>query len=62
MTTPDISTGLTDVQAARQLADDGPNQLRTAPETPSWQRFVSPFHDPLVLLQLGAMGISLAAW
>ena len=54
--------GLTDAQAADQLATDGPNQLRAAPTPPAWRQFLAQFQDPLVVLLLAAMGIALAAW
>ena len=58
----DIVTGLTQAEAARRLAADGPNVLRSAPQRSAWQRFLSHFQDPLVYLLLGAVVVALVAW
>ena len=58
----DPENGLTAQEAARRLAQDGPNELLAAPRTPTWRRVLSQFQDPLIYLLLGAIAISLAAW
>ena len=58
----DIENGLTSQEASRRLAQDGPNELRSAPRQPAWRRFLSHFHDPLVYLLLAAIAIALVAW
>ncbi len=58
----DPSVGLTESEADRRLRADGPNAL-DAHETRSWwSRVAAQFADPLVLLLLGAIAISLVAW
>jgi Ca2+-transporting ATPase len=54
--------GLTASAAAQRLAIDGPNELAAKPPTPHWRRAVRQFTDPLVLLLIVAIAISLAAW
>ena len=58
----DINNGLTSPEASRRLAQDGPNELRSAPQRPVWRRVLSHFHDPLVYLLLAAIAIALVAW
>jgi magnesium-transporting ATPase (P-type) len=58
----DMETGLTSGEAARRLAENGPNELRGAPAVPAWHRLLSHFRDPLVYLLLAAIAIALAAW
>ena len=58
----DSSDGLSSDEAARRLAADGPNDIRSAPRTPAWRRILSHFHDPLIYLLLGAIGIAVVAW
>jgi magnesium-transporting ATPase (P-type) len=58
----DIERGLTGTEAARRLAADGPNELRSTPPRPAWQRLLAQFRDPLVYLLLAAVGIAAAAW
>ena len=58
----DPATGLSSEEAARRLATDGPNELRSAPPVPLWRRVLAQFQDPLVYLLLVAVGISLVAW
>ena len=58
----DANNGLTAQEASRRLAQDGPNELRSAPPIPAWRRFLSHFHDPLVYLLLAAVAIALVAW
>jgi magnesium-transporting ATPase (P-type) len=58
----ELERGLTDAEAARRLAQDGPNALRSAPPVAAWRRFLTHFRDPLIYLLLAAIAISLAAW
>ncbi|MEK6211989.1 MAG: cation-translocating P-type ATPase [Pseudomonadota bacterium] len=58
----DVENGLTSQEASRRLAQDGPNELRSAPRRPGWRRLLSHFHDPLVYLLLAAVAIALVAW
>ncbi len=55
-------TGLSEEEAARRLAVDGPNELRTTPPVPTWRKVLAQFQDPLIYLLLVAIVISLAAW
>jgi P-type Ca2+ transporter type 2C len=58
----DIDSGLSSQEAARRLAEDGPNELRAIPPVPTWRRVLAQFQDPLVYLLLGAVVVALAAW
>lgn len=58
----DPTGGLTTMEAARRLRQDGPNELRAAPPVPTWRKAVAQFHDPLIYLLLGAVAVSLTAW
>ncbi|MFI8524155.1 cation-translocating P-type ATPase [Promicromonospora sukumoe] len=58
----DPATGLTAAEAARRLAADGPNELRSRPPVPLWRKVLDQFQDPLVALLLVAVAISLAVW
>ena len=58
----DPDAGLASFEAARRLARDGPNELRSAPPRPAWRRMLAQFADPLIYLLLGAIAISLIAW
>jgi magnesium-transporting ATPase (P-type) len=58
----DLETGLSADEAARRLAKDGPNELRSAPAVPTWKRLLAQFRDPLIYLLLGAIAIAFAAW
>jgi Ca2+-transporting ATPase len=58
----DLERGLSLEEAARRLAEDGPNELRGVKAKPLWRVFLSQFHDPLIYLLLGAVAVSLAAW
>lgn len=53
---------LTPHEAARRLARDGPNELRSMPPVPAWRRILAQFQDPLIYLLLAAVAISLIAW
>ncbi len=58
----DPESGLSTAEAARRLAEAGPNELRRAEPVPAWRRFVEQFHDPLIYLLFAAIAIALAAW
>lgn len=58
----DPSTGLSQAEAERRLAQYGPNELASAPPVPKWKKFLAQFKDPLVYLLFAATGISLIAW
>ncbi|PUB25959.1 calcium-translocating P-type ATPase/potassium/sodium efflux P-type ATPase,TIGR01523 [Promicromonospora sp. AC04] len=58
----DPAVGLSDAEAARRLAADGPNELRSRPPVPLWRKILDQFRDPLVALLLVAVGISVAVW
>ena len=58
----DLARGLSSGEAARRLAADGPNELRSKPPVPLWRKVVSQFQDPLIYLLLVAIVISLGAW
>jgi Ca2+-transporting ATPase len=58
----DPERGLDAGEAARRLAAEGPNTLRSTPPRAAWHRLLAQFHDPLVYLLLGAVAIALAAW
>ncbi len=54
--------GLSDVEAAHRLAQDGPNALRSQPPEPVWHKILRQFQDPLVYLLLVAIAVATAAW
>ena len=54
--------GLTGLEAARLLAEYGPNELRAVSPMPIWRRVLEQFRDPLVYLLLGAIVVALLAW
>ncbi|PTT89295.1 haloacid dehalogenase, partial [Pelomonas sp. HMWF004] len=58
----DLAVGLTAAEAARRLARDGANELRSAVKASAWRRALAQFRDPLVLLLLAAAAVALAAW
>ncbi|WP_122817471.1 cation-translocating P-type ATPase [Nocardioides pantholopis] len=58
----DPDSGLTQAEAARRLAADGPNRLRERPPVPAWRRLLAQLQDPLIYLLLAAVAISLGAW
>jgi P-type Ca2+ transporter type 2C len=58
----DAELGLTADEAASRLATDGPNEIAEEPPIPWWTRLGRQFTDPLVLLLLAAIAISLVAW
>lgn len=58
----DPAVGLSKAEAARRLAADGPNELRSKPPVPLWRKVLDQFRDPLVALLLVAVGISVTVW
>lgn len=58
-TATDVTTGLSEVEAARRLASHGPNVLDTGRRRALVVQFLSRFGNPLVLLLLGASGLEL---
>ncbi len=58
----DPGRGLSAAEAAARLAAHGPNELTGTPPTPWWRRLVAQFTDPLIVLLLVAVAISLVAW
>ena len=58
----DPTSGLTSAEAARRLERSGPNEIAAAPPTPWWRRLAHQFTDPLVILLLIAIVISVIAW
>ena len=58
----DVENGLSAQEAARRLAQDGPNELRAAPRVPAWRRVLAQFQDPLIYLLLAAVVVALVAW
>ena len=58
----DPSVGLPAEDAARRLADAGPNEIDAEPPVPVWRLILEQFRDPLIYLLLGAIVISLVAW
>ena len=58
----DPARGLSADEAARRLAEHGPNSLREAPPRPAWRRMLAQFRDPLVYLLGIAVIVALAVW
>ena len=56
----DPRRGLTTSQAAERLIEYGLNELPKAPTTPFWKRMVSQLRGVIVLILLGAVGLSIA--
>ncbi|MFI6445671.1 cation-translocating P-type ATPase [Kitasatospora sp. NPDC050543] len=52
--------GLEDTEAARRLARHGPNALRSAPRVPLWSRVAVQLRDPLIMVLLAAVVLTLA--
>jgi Ca2+-transporting ATPase len=50
----DRSAGLAAAEAARRLAEYGPNRLDDVKPVPAWRRFVRQFADLLILILVGA--------
>ncbi len=58
----DPEQGLTTAEVAVRQQRYGPNELRSRPPTPLWQRVVQQFRDPLVYLLFVAIAISVLVW
>jgi len=58
----DPQRGLSAAEVAQRRATHGRNELRAAPPLPAWRRLLAQLRDPLVLLLLAAIGVSLLAW
>ncbi len=58
----DVDAGLSPEEAVRRLDEYGPNELEAAEGPSIWNRVVDQFTDPLVIMLILAMLISLAAW
>lgn len=58
----DPVNGLAQEEAAARLARFGPNALDPRPPVPAWRKLLEQFVDPLVLLLLAAVAISLVTW
>ena len=54
--------GLSTAEAKRRLEQYGPNQLKSAPETPWWERLLEQFQNVLVIILLVATVISVVEW
>jgi Ca2+-transporting ATPase len=58
----DPAVGLTEADAAARLEQLGPNRLDARPPVPRWRRLLAELANPLVLLLLAAVAISLVTW
>ncbi len=58
----DPAQGLSADEAARRLAEHGPNELRGTPPVPLWRKILAQFQDPLIYLLGFAIAVSVAAW
>jgi Ca2+-transporting ATPase len=58
----DAVRGLDSAEAKRRLEQYGPNQLKSAPETPWWKRLLEQFENFLVIIILVAIVISVIEW
>jgi Ca2+-transporting ATPase len=58
----DPELGLSAGEAAARLATHGPNVLRAARRTPVWRRVLAQSADPLIVLLLAAVVVSVVAW
>jgi Ca2+-transporting ATPase len=58
----DAARGLSRTDAQRRLEQHGPNQLKSAPETPWWKRLLEQFENFLVIILLVATVISVVEW
>ena len=58
----DAAHGLSSAEAQRRLQEYGPNQLKSAPETPWWKRLLEQFENFLVIILLVAIVISVVEW
>jgi Ca2+-transporting ATPase len=58
----DAAQGLSPPEAQHRLQQYGPNQLKSAPETPWWKRLLEQFQNFLVIILLVATVISVIEW
>ncbi|MBR0824863.1 cation-translocating P-type ATPase [Bradyrhizobium manausense] len=58
----DATRGLSSTEAQSRLDRCGPNQLKSAPETPWWRRLAEQFENLLVIILLVATAISVIEW
>ncbi len=58
----DPKHGLSSAEARRRLEQYGPNELKSAPETPWWRRLLEQFQNVLVVILLVAIVISVIEW
>ncbi|MGI8708797.1 MAG: cation-translocating P-type ATPase [Actinomycetota bacterium] len=58
----DARRGLDEAEARARLLSQGPNELRSTPQVPRWRKLLGQFVDPLVMLLLAAVVVSLAVW
>ncbi len=58
----EADNGLPQAEAERRRAVFGPNELESAAPLPWWRRLTRQFADPLVILLVVAVAISLLAW
>ena len=58
----DLDRGLTAAEARARLERYGPNLLDAEPPVPAWRKVLRQFADPLVILLLVAVAISLVTW
>lgn len=52
--------GLTDLEAERRLAEHGRNEIPPAPATPWYARVLAQLRDPLIMVLLGAVVLTIA--
>ena len=58
----DADSGLDEASVRQRTERFGPNEIAVGADTPAWKRVLSQFRDPLVLLLLVAIVISVVAW
>ncbi|HEX4893736.1 MAG TPA: cation-translocating P-type ATPase, partial [Hyphomicrobiaceae bacterium] len=58
----DAKRGLSEAEVQRRFAEFGPNQLRSAAETPWWRKLLEQFENFLVIILLAAVVISTVEW
>ena len=52
--------GLTSEEAARRLAEHGPNEIQREPQTPAWRVLARQFNSAVIWLLVGACVVSVA--
>lgn len=58
----DTEAGLSTAQVEQRRDQHGPNVIAASATEPAWRRLLGQFRDPLVVLLLVAIVVSLAAW